>query len=304
MTSYYQVHPLVRSYGKARIEITRQARDEREWQKLWRPSQYQLPFRWGKTWKQCVEYTVEDYPSEVGFFIDLLGFPVDEFSPSYARLTTPDGEFFFAISARRENEPATPADALRLQFCIEDIEDSIQELESRGIAVENTGFVESTGWSVASFRTPHGIWVDLVALNERTGSSDQAPEAPVESDPDETIQTDELQEEALANQDDFGADEMEIKAEMDPVELVLNLEDEDRQTDGLLPFWIEKANRRDRLTARRSRPRSTNRLNDLNLNDFKRTHARGKTSTKAPDQPRAHEELTYVEIEDEDELQD
>jgi len=303
MSSYYQVHPLVRSYGKARIEITRQAKDEREWQELWRPPQHQLPFRWGRSWKQCVEYTVDDFASEVGFFIDLLGFLVDEFSPSYARLTTPGEEFFFAISARRENEPATPADALRLQFCVEDLEETVQELERRGIQIEHLAFAETTGWSVANFRTPHGIWVDLVTLSERMGTGEGASEALIESDSDAISQADEGVEDEISHQVKFGEDEKQIETDMDPVELVLSQKDEDREADGLLPSWIDKPGRRDRLSSRRSRPRPANRFNEFALNDFKRTASRSEASAKTSDRPRTNGELTYVEIEDEDEPQ-
>ncbi len=36
MPSNYHINPRIRAYGKARIDVTRRAKDEIEWQKLWR----------------------------------------------------------------------------------------------------------------------------------------------------------------------------------------------------------------------------------------------------------------------------
>jgi catechol 2,3-dioxygenase-like lactoylglutathione lyase family enzyme len=93
-----------------------------------------FPFTWGKYWKQCIEYRVDDFAAEAGFFIDILGFPVIAFDPNYAMFTSPAGEFTFAIVQTPEGGYSTPSDALRIQFMVEDIYATTEELARRGIA--------------------------------------------------------------------------------------------------------------------------------------------------------------------------
>ena len=84
MSSKYHVNPRIRAYGKARIDVTLRATDEKEWQSMWRNPLNPFPFTWADDWAFCFEYQVDDFPAEVGFFIDILGFEVRAFSPSYA----------------------------------------------------------------------------------------------------------------------------------------------------------------------------------------------------------------------------
>lgn len=37
-----------------------------EWNELWKPPQNEFPFTWGRHWKHCVEYRVDDYAAEAG----------------------------------------------------------------------------------------------------------------------------------------------------------------------------------------------------------------------------------------------
>ena len=105
MATDIRSQPRVRAYGNSRIEITKRAQDEHEWQNLWREPLNPFPFKWGRTWKHCIEYHVEDFASEAGFFIDILGLQVSAFSPTYAQFTSPDQEFTFAVTAAAEGEP-------------------------------------------------------------------------------------------------------------------------------------------------------------------------------------------------------
>lgn len=163
MAEQKPVNPRFRAYGRARLEIARQAKSREEWNELWKPPQNAFPFTWGRHWKHCVEYRVEDYATEAGFFIDVLGFPVNAFDPQYAQFTGPDGEFFIAFMPASENNPATPPDALRLQFMVADLTGTTAELDRRGVVFDQQPRPLGPGsnLSVASFRTPHGIQVDL-----------------------------------------------------------------------------------------------------------------------------------------------
>lgn len=164
----YPINPRFRAYGKARLDVTQRAKDELDWQALWREPFYPFPFTWEGAYRHCIEYKVDDFPAEVGFFIDFLGFHVIGFSPSYAQFTTPDGEFTFAVSAIQEGEDSTDPDSLRFQFMIQYMEDTITELEQRGIQVERLRRPMQDGPArlYAYMRTPHGVRVDFWGVPE------------------------------------------------------------------------------------------------------------------------------------------
>jgi hypothetical protein len=168
MATKYHVNPKMRAYGKARIDITKRAKDEKDWQENWREQLYFYPFEFAEGWKTCFEYKVDDFAAEVGFYMDFLGFPSSAFSPSYAQFTSPDGDFFIGVSAVDEGGESTPPDALRLQFNILDLFDTIDELESRGIVFEGKPqpVYEDSDILVTTFRTPHGISIDLWGSDE------------------------------------------------------------------------------------------------------------------------------------------
>ncbi|OGO64600.1 MAG: hypothetical protein A2Z45_07740 [Chloroflexi bacterium RBG_19FT_COMBO_55_16] len=162
----HHINPKFRAYGKARIDIAMRATSQAEWQKLWKKPAFPFPFSWGDNWKQCMEYKVDDFPAEVGFFIDILGLPINAFDPGYAMFTSPNGEFYFAVIPTLEGEQSTPPDSIRIQFMVEDIYQTASELERRGIQFEHWPQACSTGSSlfIGYFRTPHGICVDLWGL--------------------------------------------------------------------------------------------------------------------------------------------
>lgn len=176
-----RINPRVRAYGKARLDIARRAQTRQDWDALWKKPQHAFPFTWGEHWKQCIEYRVADYAAEVGFFIDVLGLPVNAFNEFTAMFTSPAHEFYFAVTPTFEGQEPTPPDALRLQFLVAGIFQVAQELESRGIQFEQPPQPVSTGsnYYVGYFRTPHGICIDLCGL------VDQPDEAAVESQPEQ-----------------------------------------------------------------------------------------------------------------------
>lgn len=161
--STYPINPRFRAYGKARIDIAQRAASRDDWDRLWKKSTYPFPFSWGDSWKQCVEYKVADFPAEVGFFIDILGFPVNAFDPDYAMFTSPNGEFYFSVVPALESEEVTPPDAIRMQFMVDHIFETASELERRGVKFEQwpARSSENSSLLIGSFRTPNGIGIDL-----------------------------------------------------------------------------------------------------------------------------------------------
>jgi catechol 2,3-dioxygenase-like lactoylglutathione lyase family enzyme len=162
MATNYPINPRVRAFGKARIDISRRANNREVWQKLWKQPVHAFPFAWGDCWKQCIEYKVDDFAAEVGFYIDVLGLTINAFDPDYAMFTSPHGDFYFAVVPAPEGE-STPPSALRLQFMVADIFNTTIELENRGIVFEQppSPVHPDSMLHIAYFRTPNGIFVDL-----------------------------------------------------------------------------------------------------------------------------------------------
>ena len=158
--------PTARELGEARLDVASKAKTPEDWQTLWAAPLHPFPFKWGTCWKQCIEYVVDDFPAELGFFTDVLGLECNALDESFAMLMGPEAEFYFAIKPSTVDGPATPRDAIRLQFMIEAIVETAVELERRGIEFEKPvqpygpGSPMHTGY----FRTPHGICVDLWGL--------------------------------------------------------------------------------------------------------------------------------------------
>jgi hypothetical protein len=163
MATNYPINPRVRAYGKARIDIAQRAQTPVDWERLWVNPLHAFPFVWGEAWKQCMEYKVDDFAAEAGFFIDVLGLPANAFGSAYAMFTSPHGEFFFSFIPTPTGESSTPPDAIRLQFMVADIFATARELEQRGISFERLPVPLQPGSPLhaASFRTPNGIPVDL-----------------------------------------------------------------------------------------------------------------------------------------------
>lgn len=165
----FPVNPRFRAYGKARIDIAKRAETRDDWDQLWKKPTHPFPFSWGNSWKQCIEYKVADFPAEVGFFIDILGFPVNAFDPDYAMFTSPNGDFFFSVVPTREGEKPTPLGAIRLQFMIQDIIETAKELERRGVKFYQmpTRVADNSAFLIGSFHTPNGIGIELWGFDSR-----------------------------------------------------------------------------------------------------------------------------------------
>jgi catechol 2,3-dioxygenase-like lactoylglutathione lyase family enzyme len=173
----------IRAFGKARLDIANRAQTPEDWQRLWKPPVNPFPFTWGQHWRQCVEYRVSDFAAEVGFWIDVLGLPVNAFNSDYAMLTSPNHDFYFSVVAVPQPEQSTPPDAFRLQFMVEDIFATTQELSRRGVGfeVEPQPVSESSMQWAAAFRTPHGILVEIWGLVEMVSEDESQPISDMQS---------------------------------------------------------------------------------------------------------------------------
>jgi hypothetical protein len=163
------VSPKIRAYGKARLDIASRVESQQDWDELWKAPLHPFPFRWGKSWKQSFEYRVADFPAEVGFFTDLLGFPVKAIGPDYAMFTSPDESFHFSVSPSLPDGQSTPPEGVSMQFMVSNIIETTDELESRGVVFERAPSPVESGSSLYSgyFRTPNGICIDLWGEVER-----------------------------------------------------------------------------------------------------------------------------------------
>jgi catechol 2,3-dioxygenase-like lactoylglutathione lyase family enzyme len=167
MLTNYPVNPRIRAYGKARIDLAIRLNNATDWDEQWKPPSNPFPFTWGESWKHCIEYRVDDFAAEVGFFIDILGFSINALDSSYAMFTSPQHDFYFAIVPTTTDEvPASP-DAFRLQFMVRDVNATYQELLRRGIAFELTPqpLCPASSIMIATFRTPNAIPVEIWGIS-------------------------------------------------------------------------------------------------------------------------------------------
>ena len=110
----------------------------------------------------------------MGFFIDILGFPVNAFDPDYAMFTSPSGDFFFSVVPTREGETPTPEGAIRLQFMVQNIVNTAVELERRGVKFDQmpARVADNSAFLIGTFHTPHGIGIDLWGFDSRIDRPD------------------------------------------------------------------------------------------------------------------------------------
>ncbi len=184
------INPRYRAYGKARIDIAQRAQTRSDWDKLWKRPQYAFPFQWGEHWKQCIEYRVDDFAAEVGFLIDVLGLPVNAFNDQYAMFTSPKGDFYFAVVPTQADASSTPPGAIRIQFMVDDLFATVNDLRQRGILFDlepQPVAMGSLQW-VASFSTPHGmpfeVWGQVEQVEETAATPQELLETPVEAEPE------------------------------------------------------------------------------------------------------------------------
>ena len=111
-----------------------------------------------------VEYKVNHFAAEVGFYTDILGFPINALSPTYAMFTSPGGDFHISVTPAPRSVACTPYDAMKIEFMVKDIIGIADDLVKRGILLEDKPEVhkgKGTKYLTSSFRTPNGIKISL-----------------------------------------------------------------------------------------------------------------------------------------------
>jgi hypothetical protein len=153
------------AYGRARVEIAQKVSSQQDWEKLWKSPRNSFPFVFasGLSWKQCMEYHVLDYESEIGFWIDGIGLDVIAFGPVYSQFSIPSSDFTFAVTPTTDTLTLTPPGSIRFQFMIKDLSFVVDELISRKIVIYQfpLPIEEKSAMHVASFLTPNGHPIDL-----------------------------------------------------------------------------------------------------------------------------------------------
>ena len=220
------INPRFRAYGKARLDIAQRAKTRQDWDELWKGSTNPFPFNWGESWKHCVEYKVDDFAAEVGFFVDILGFPVNAFDPAYAMFTSPGGDFYIGVVPTQEKADSTPRDSIRLQFMVKDILQTTKELERRGVLFEQQPrpCQPRSSLYIGYFRTPHGIPVDLWGYLDEGQNLDQ------NEDPFKDAEDQDISE--PIDQDDYYQSDHDIEELQDEeLQIPIILPDVSEQTD-------------------------------------------------------------------------
>lgn len=122
-----------------------------------------LPFSWWKEvdWKQTFQYPVVDFFTEVGFYLDTLGFKTAALSEDYALFTTPKEEFAFSFMKTDVGVDLSP---FRLQFFTDDLDAILEEIKARG--VQTRIFEGSPVQRVIGFTAPSGLPIEVWSGDE------------------------------------------------------------------------------------------------------------------------------------------
>lgn len=118
-----------------------------------------LPWSFDRTVFRCAwEYSVTDFETEVGFWIEGMGFTTLALDDEYALFTTPDQELTFAC---RRRDPGANLAGHVLCFMTNDIDEFGQALRARlpvGFVTRRDGSPVQT---VLGLKTPAGLQVDI-----------------------------------------------------------------------------------------------------------------------------------------------
>lgn len=154
-------------YGQQRIEFANNVKNQEDWEK-WAKNKNDFAFKFGPCWNHTTEYKVTDFASEVGFFIDVLGFDCNAIMRNYCMIQSPGGEFFFSFRPAKEDELPTPSDAMTIEFFLEDVVETAEVLKSRGVNFTQEPALEDEGSPMitAKFETPNHMPIRLWGMQK------------------------------------------------------------------------------------------------------------------------------------------
>ncbi|HOO97473.1 MAG TPA: VOC family protein [Caldisericia bacterium] len=162
---------ICKEYGKARVDSLVKIKETKNWEDHWPENKNEYPFNLGPCWKQCVEYYVDDFEAEVGFFVDMMGLFTNAFDDNYAMLMSPEKEFYFSFWKADKDKKATPPGAIKLCFLDSKIKNLKETLEGRGVPFTNN--IEPLSEGSPMYRgecvSPNGTIVEIWGMEEEEG---------------------------------------------------------------------------------------------------------------------------------------
>lgn len=119
-----------------------------------------LPWNFNGTVFRCAwEYPVMDFETEVGFYVDVLGFTTIALDDDYALFTTPEEDFTFACRRHPDARPRYSGHVLC--FMTKDIVSFAEALEARMGEDSVTRIAGSPVQAVLRIASPAGLRIDI-----------------------------------------------------------------------------------------------------------------------------------------------
>lgn len=130
----------------------------------------EFPFEWGDCWHFAVEYNVNDFSAELGFFVHFMGFSLNALSRGYAMLMSPGEDVFIAIRSVDRDATACGVDSFRICFMLKDVLAAVSKMEQRGIALDTApqplSDVDHPMYR-ADLMSPNGLKIELWGFGGR-----------------------------------------------------------------------------------------------------------------------------------------
>jgi catechol 2,3-dioxygenase-like lactoylglutathione lyase family enzyme len=110
---------------------------------------------------ELVTMMVSDMERSVAFYRDVLGLDVEYESPAWSQLAA--GNISIGLHASPERTTPNTEGSISLGFYVDDAEQAVEELRSRGAEIAQEATPEEFGGSLAIVRDPDGYPIQLLA---------------------------------------------------------------------------------------------------------------------------------------------
>ena len=126
---------------------------------LWQKPKCLIKF--DNSWHQIIEYVVDDFLAEVGFYSNILGLVPSSLGQDYAKFSNRELLFFISFVPSSEERPATPPDSVHIQLLVKDMKRITWEFKQRGVRFIRKPEQMSEDMSCATIITPGGMILDF-----------------------------------------------------------------------------------------------------------------------------------------------
>ncbi|MGE3800487.1 MAG: VOC family protein [Candidatus Kapaibacterium sp.] len=131
------------------------------------------PFSWGECWTGNIGVAVSDFESEIGFWIDILGFRPFAFFEDTLMFRSIDNSFGMSLSQATEDQP--PSHSITVELMLDNLEEATEIIRSRGAEFSKTLFPvwgEEQTMRTTELISPAGFRVILWGMidNNRPGT--------------------------------------------------------------------------------------------------------------------------------------